>query len=49
MLANQKLANSAAYTLQQDVRSRVWELTEVEGSGALFGRGQSEEQPKPRL
>ena len=37
------------YTLQQDVRSGVWELTEVEGSGALFGRGQSEEETKPRF
>ena len=36
-------------TLRQDVRSDAWELKEGEGSGALFGLGQYEEETKPRL
>ena len=34
-----KTAVGEICTLRQDVRSEVWEVTEVEGSGALFGIG----------
>ena len=45
---NVSTAARERYTLRQDVRSGVWEV-EVEGSGALFDLGQSEEETKPRL
>ena len=44
-----RTAAGESYTLRQDVRSGAWEMTEVEGSGALFGLGQSEEETEPRL
>ena len=45
---NVSTAAGERYTLRQDVGTGAWEV-EVEGSGALFDLGQSEEETKPRL
>ena len=44
-----RIAAGESYTLRQDVRLGAWDLTEVEGSGAVFDLGQSEEETKPRF